>query len=195
VPGLGQVARSDFAVGLLFASLMALAASIAWAIHATFAALVRTLPLLEIAPQAAFWSVEALFFACAALHAAAVYDALRPGRGEAWTAHPTLAAAASIVLPGWGQVLRGRPLRAAAFVAGLWLIAGAWLVSSAPAVAMLDALGLQLPFGLAFAVSPPGRWAAFAILWVLSVYDAATTTAGRPLPAGWSREARGLLRS
>jgi len=171
IPGTGQILRGEIVAGMFYLVAMAFLASLAWAILGTLGRLAPTLDLLGYPPAAAAWALCGLFVAACALHLSCVIDA---GSSDARAPHPAVAAVASLVVPGWGQVLNGDRLRAALFLGLLWLAAAGWIMVSEPAASFLGRLGLYLPMWAKILRSPAARWTLPAIVWTLSVYDAAS---------------------
>ena len=86
---------------------------------------------------------------------------------------------ASLLFPGWGQVLNGDRGRATVFLGGLWLVAAAWILVWAPVQELFSANGFYLPSWLRILSSPAMRWTLPAVIWTLAVYDAASRAASR----------------
>jgi hypothetical protein len=59
--------------------------------------------------------------------------------------HPVVAGLASALFPGWGQLLSGHRIRAALFVACLWIAAAAWTAVTPSGIALLRELGIEIP--------------------------------------------------
>jgi hypothetical protein len=171
LPGAAQILRGRFAVGLFFLTGIGCLAASAWAVVTTMTRLTETLPLLGLPPEPAVWSLAILYGLAALLHVAGVLDA--GPRSELGSPHPVLSGLASALVPGWGQVLNGHARRAALFLGGVWLIGAAWLIDSPPAGELLASLRFYLPPEVRLACAPAMRWSALALLWALSVYDAA----------------------
>jgi len=176
VPGSGQILRGEVALGLFYLVSMACLGTLAWAILSTLGRLAATLSLLGYPSSVAAWMLCGLFAAAAALHLACVLNA---GSDGARAPHPAIAAGASFVVPGWGQILNGDRLRAALFLGLVWLAAAGWILVSPPAIRFLEILGLYLPAWAEVLSSPAVRWTLPAIVWTLSVYDAASRAAHR----------------
>ena len=176
VPGAGQILRGEIALGSFFIVSLAFVGTLAWAMLSTLDRLAPTLGLLGYPSSVAAWTLCALFVAAGALHVTCVVHA---GSDAARAPHPAIAAGASLVFPGWGQILNGDRLRAALFVALVWLGAASWIMVSAPASRFLEVLGLYLPQWVELLISPAVRFTLPAIVWTLSVYDAASRAAHR----------------
>lgn len=176
VPGSGQILRGEVALGSLFFVSMAFVGTLAWAILSTLGRVAPTLDVLGYPPAVAAWMLCGLFAAAGALHLACVLNA---GSDAARVPHPAIAAGASLVVPGWGQILNGDRLRAALFLGLVWLAAAGWIMVSAPAIRFLEILGLYLPAWAKVLSSPAVRFTLPAIVWTLSVYDAASRAAHR----------------
>lgn len=85
--------------------------------------------------------------------------------------HPAAPALASLLVPGWGQIINGQPLKSLAFLgktyAGLLALAAWWLIP-APIDRLLSGLSDALPPGLVLS----GFAAAALMVWAVSLYDA-----------------------
>jgi len=175
-PGAGQILRGEIALGSFFIVSMAFVGTLAWALLSTLERLAPTLGLLGYPSSVAAWILCGLFAAAGALHVTCVVHA---GSDAARVPHPAIAAGASLVFPGWGQILNGDRLRAALFVGLVWLGAASWITVSAPASRLFEVLGLYLPRWAEILTSPAARFTLPAIVWTLSVYDAASRAAHR----------------
>jgi TM2 domain-containing membrane protein YozV len=176
LPGAGQILRGEVALGSFFIVSLAFVGTLAWAVLGSLERLESTLALLGYPSSVAAWILCALFGIAGALHVTCVVNA---GSDAARVPHPAIAACASLVFPGWGQILNGDRLRAALFVCLVWLGAAAWIMVSPPAIHLLEVLGLYLPAWVDFLTSPAARYTLPAIVWTLAVYDAASRAAHR----------------
>jgi TM2 domain-containing membrane protein YozV len=173
VPGLGQLLSGDISWGLLFLSCFVFCLAVLRAIALTCDRLVQTLPLIGIAPQRIAVSAAVLFVAAATAHVASVLraalcgDGLRGNEG----AHPVAAGLASALVPGWGQVLNGHRVRAAAFLGAAWAVGGTWLAVSPLAETTLSSLGGGRLEGLRGPAGAVALVSATAVVWILAVYD------------------------
>ena len=83
-------------------------------------------------------------------HDSSLRDRARAGR---WRRSGTRAspptrsspALASLLLPGWGQLLAGHRRRAVLFLGGLWILGAAWLLVTPSGMRVLSRVGLMLP--------------------------------------------------
>ena len=107
-----------------------------------------------------------------------------------WNPRPTVAALASVVVPGLGQVLNGQPIKGAVFMPSApALVAACSLAAPGASTAKLVLKRFYFLdlFGLTCAVAAVGVVALIA--WVVSVYDASLVAAqrrrgrARPAPA------------
>jgi hypothetical protein len=174
VPGSGQVIRGDHATGLFFLTSLAFVAALAWALTGSIDRLAATLALLGHPPALAVWALAGLFVVAAALHIGSVLDA---GFGSVPARNPLVAAIASGMVPGWGQLLNGDRFRAVFFIAMLWLAGAGWILVSPAAESLMAELRLYLPSWAAILATPAVRWTLPAIIWTLAVYDAASRAA------------------
>jgi hypothetical protein len=155
--------------------------ALAWAVLSSLDRLGPTLGALGLPAESGIWMLGALFIAVAAVHVVNAYSAA-PTAGESAASgppHPLVAAAASSVIPGWGQALDGRRKSALLFLTGCWLLGGAWLLVSPPVQALFDSQRVYLPRALELLSSPLVLWTLPAVLWTLAVYDAAVRAANR----------------
>jgi len=177
LPGTGQLLSGEWALALFFISSLGFLAAFSWAVVQTMDSLVPTLVLLGHSRAAGVWMLAAAFGLAGLLHLAGI---VLTGHTESgYGTHVGIAACASAVLPGWGQVLNGQRVKAAFFVAGLWACGLAWLLASPPVQELLARFDLILPQGLSLLASPVTRWTAPAVLWALAIYDAAHGSARR----------------
>ena len=177
-PGTGQLARGEVGLGFFFMSSLAFMASLGWALVITLDRITATLRVLGFPGAPAVWALTGVFVLAAALHMASILAA-NP-QVETRTPHPAVAGVASAIVPGWGQILNGSYKRACLFVASLWLIAAIWILASPVVQSSLASLRLFIPPEVLLFCSPAVRFTAPAVVWALSIYDAAATaSAGR----------------
>ena len=176
LPGSGQIARGEVAKGFFILTFMAFLGVAGWAIYGTADSLAATLTLLGYPPAVAVWMLGALYSTGALVHMGSVVSA-SPGRTQPH--HPALAGLASLIVPGWGQILNGNRARAVLFLGSLWLVGSGWLLSMPAAQQMLDSMSLDLPLALTILAAPLARWLFPAVVWTLAVYDAAASAASR----------------
>lgn len=176
VPGSSQIVRGDFSGGLFFLSCMGFVVALGWAVIATLPRLSETLVVLGQSRAAAMWLLATLYAVAGVLHLACVMNAnpswsvMSPRKG----AHPMVAGTASLIFPGWGQILNGDRNRAVLFLALMWVVGAAWLLVSPPVLSLMDQLGLYLPAALSALTTPVARWTLPAVVWSLAIYDAAS---------------------
>jgi hypothetical protein len=182
VPGSGHVLQRRYVAGIawagsFFALLGALAGS--WSI---LPRLWAAADALGAPPQAAIWVLGVLAVLTAAVHEIGVLFAGAYARPRLSSGvHPAAASVASLLIPGWGQLLNGHLVRGGLFLFVVWSVVAAWLLASAPVQEMLIAYQLHLPAPLAALASEPVRWALAAAVWPLAVYDAGLSArAARP---------------
>ena len=168
-PGVGQLCRARWSDGLFALSVIGFLLSLGWATWETLDRLPATLAALSLPPHAGVYALAAIYACVASLHTANVlYGTSRCSA----RAHPVSAGCASLLVPGWGQLLNRQPAKASAFVAGLWSVGFAWLLASPWIEALFQTQGVALRGGLEVLSSPVLLWTATAVLWALSVYDA-----------------------
>jgi hypothetical protein len=170
VPGFGQILSGEVAAGLFFLSGFGFCAALLWAIYASIDRIVETMSIFGIGPVPVATAAVATFAAAAMLHVAAV---LHAGDGTMPDPpHPVVAGVASLILPGWGQLLTGHRTRTALFLLASWATAGAWAVVSPQASQSLSALGLALPSWARDGAGPIVLVVVPSLLWIVAIYDA-----------------------
>lgn len=175
VPGAGQLVRGDLAIGLFFLSSLAFMASLGWALVITLDRITATLRVLGFPGAPAVWALTSVFVVGGVLHMASVLGA-NP-HVDTRTPHPVVAGLASAIVPGWGQILNGSYKRACMFVGCLWMIAAMWIIASPVVQSSLESLRLFIPPEVMLFCSPAVRFTAPAVIWALSIYDAAASAA------------------
>ncbi len=175
LPGLGQLITGEIAWGLFYLSGMGFCAASVWALLATLDRLVPTLGLLDVPLEILVVAFSSLALLAIGLHLAAVVQA---HARAAWardhaTPHPIVAGLASLLIPGWGQLLAGHRRRAALFLGGVWLLSVAWLLVTPAGMRVLSRLSLALPASLRDGWGPVVLLSAPIVLWAIAVYDAA----------------------
>jgi TM2 domain-containing membrane protein YozV len=172
VPGSGQLLRGRWSDGLSVLTGTGFLFALAWAIWETLDRLSVTLTALGYSAQGGVYALALIYACLAGLHAGNVLYGTTRGSVRA---HPVIAGLTSVLIPGWGQLLNRQPAKAAAFIAGLWIVGIAWLLASPWTVAWFDAQGLAFRPGFEVFSSPAVLWTAPIVLWVLSIYDAVAT--------------------
>jgi TM2 domain-containing membrane protein YozV len=178
VPGLGQMIAGEIGWGLFYLTGVGFCAATLWAVLATLDRLVPTLRLLEVPPEFLILAVGTLAGLAVTLHLGAVLHAqlLAVGR-EPHPPHPFVAGLASLLIPGWGQLLAGHRRRAMLFLTGVWLLSVAWLLVTPPGMRVLARLNFALPAALRDGWGPIVMLSAPLVLWVIAVYDGAAGAA------------------
>jgi TM2 domain-containing membrane protein YozV len=179
VPGLGQMIAGEIAWGLFYLSGMGFCAASLWAVLATLDRLVPTLRLLEVPREVLVVAMAALAAFTVALHLAAVMHAqnVAGDRRIGNAPHPLVAGLASMVIPGWGQLLAGHRRRAVLFLGGVWFASVAWLLVTPAGTRLLGRLGLALPVAMRDGWGPVAMLAAPIVMWIIAVYDGAAGAA------------------
>ena len=177
VPGLGQMIAGEIAWGLFYLTGMGFCVASLWAVLATFDRLVPTLRLLEVPPELLVVSVGSLALFAIALHLSAVMHAQALAAGRQAAPHPIVAALASLLIPGWGQLLAGHRRRAVLFLGGVWFSGVAWLLVTPAGTRLLSRLGHGLPTAMRDGWGPVVMLSAPIVLWLIAVYDAAAGAA------------------
>ncbi|ANM29651.1 hypothetical protein ABI59_08765 [Acidobacteria bacterium Mor1] len=180
LPGAGQALLGRPKLGLFFVSLLGLFVCCGWAVLATLERLNDTAALLGAPRSLASWILVVLFAAGAATHLAAVLHAhdlgeARRGRSRPW---PVVSMIASLLIPGWGQVLNGDRIRAVLFLGGLWHLAGAWIVVLPVLRYLIESPMVPVRPLL---LGPVLLACSTCVLWILATYDAAAGATMRRL--------------
>jgi TM2 domain-containing membrane protein YozV len=179
VPGLGQMIAGEIAWGLFYLSGIGFCAASLWAVMVTLDSLVPTLRLLNVPIEFLVVTVATLAVLAMALHLAAVLHAqARAGSDGGHSApHPIVAGLASLLIPGWGQLLSSHRRRAATFLGCVWLTSSAWFLVTPAGARILSRLSLTLPAALRDGWGPVVMLSAPIVLWVIAVYDGASGAA------------------
>ena len=176
IPGGGQAIHRNLPAALCFLTGTAFGLAAAWALYTTHGAVTETLALLGAPHAMGAALVAAALLVAAACHIGSVVHALlQDGPARLRDPHPIMAGAASLLVPGWGQLLNGCPLRGGLFLAAGWLTAIGAAILTTPGLRLLAASGLTVPDWMN---SPWGGATLIAIpllAWIVSVYDAAAT--------------------
>lgn len=182
--GAGQIYNRQGRLGLLMLLTQALAASIGWSLTRIWPQVRDLVQLLGFSE----WQLVATLAGAALLLIPVmlwgVLQAYRYAEAEsgAWegVSNPMLAGFASLILPGWGQLLNAQPGKAVAFL--FWPLAGLYsvgLMLLTPFRSILAAAhaGTALTDQIALGAFALGTVA--ALMWILSVYDAALVASFR----------------
>jgi hypothetical protein len=179
VPGLGQLATGEIAWGLFYVTGIGLCAAVLWAALSSLDRLIPTLALLGVPIQALAIMLIVSGLSVVALHLGSIVHAFRAGE-EAWEGsvpHPIVTGLASLLIPGWGQILAGHRRRAVVFLTVTWLLALAWLLVTPTAARLLALVGLALPPSLKDGWGPITLLAAPVVVWTIAIYDGAAGAA------------------
>ena len=184
IPGATQLLQGRVTLGLFFLSWTIFVGSMGWAVLRSMDRLAPTLEVLGQPAAVVYWSLGALFLLGAAVHLTAVGTAFdsaseRPVRPR----FPIVPALASLLVPGWGQILNGSRTRALVFLAGGWVALAAWLASADPTTALLSQyVPVVEPWEQALRAPLlvwTAKWTLPFVVWSLAVYDAAFTAVAR----------------
>jgi hypothetical protein len=181
VPGAGQLVRGEITFGLFLLTTSTFLWAFAWSILETLDRLAGTLALLDLSILIVFWTLGGIYVLAAMLHLTGVLAAIdAPGKHGEVIYHPALTGCASALIPGWGQLLNGDRFRAGLFLAGVWTAGGIWLVLSPAATELISAYLPAVSAWEQAARRPGPLWIALytfpAMLWVLAVYDATSSS-------------------
>ena len=177
LPGVSQIVRGQVPLGLFYLSSLAFLGSMTWAILQTLDRLAVTLDLLGLSMYFVFWTLVWIYLMVVTIHLSGVWTATEGSRQR--PRHPAVSAAASLIVPGWGQILNGDRLRAILFLGGAWLAVGFWVASSAPVTELFNThLPIVTPWEQ-LARTPlvlwTIRWTLPLVIGCLAVYDAAAS--------------------
>jgi len=180
-PGAGHLIRGDGLTGTFFLALTGLFAALAWACWDCLTRTVETLRLFGFPREFAIWPLPVLYVLAAATHlwSLSSLESAHREAGEGGRAHPLAAGIASLLLPGWGQMLHGHAGRAMAFFALLWTTGAAWVLASGAATRTLIEAGFFLPEKLRWVTSPALLFTLPAVIVVVAVYDAVASAKRR----------------
>lgn len=172
LPGAGQMLAHEMAWGLFFLSSLGFLSTLAWSIVVTIDRLSATLRLLELPSLGALGVLPFLYIAAAVIHIGGVLHA--HGVGSPWRReiHPFWPALASVVVPGWGQMLNGACGRAAFILGYIWVLGAGGIMISPLGRRMLSIAGLELPLAVRPRLALGTLLAAFVIVWAIAVHDA-----------------------
>lgn len=175
VPGLGQIVAGQATWGLFYAASLGFCAACVWAAFTMRDWLLPTMKVLGIRIELFVIAVAVLVVSAMLLHLAAISHAQMAAGGadDNDGAHPIVAGFASLLVPGWGQILAGHPKRATFFVGMLWLIGAAWVAATPLGMRALHVLGIEIPSALRDDLGAAILIAAPAIVWIIAIYDAA----------------------
>ena len=178
MPGFGHLVRREFRTGLFFLTMTGMVLTVGWALLGMIAPLTLTLTGIGYSRALIVWMLAVLYGVAAALHVASVWSAAVDDEPRLGRGHPMIASCASMIVPGWGQLINGHRVRGALLLAGLWFLGAAWVLASPAFSGILDSLGLFVPGGPATLASPVVRWSITSVIWALGIYDAAVGAAG-----------------
>lgn len=173
LPGAGQLLRGRWADGLFVLSTVGFITTLGWSIWHSSWRLPETLAALGLPVQGAVYALTMLYVLLAVLHTGNVLYG-PTGTRVRW--HPVIPGIASLIVPGWGQLLKGQRIKAAAFSFGLWSIGALWLLDAPGLESWLASQGGASTPDLGFLATQTARWIAPAVLWSLAVYDAVATS-------------------
>jgi hypothetical protein len=174
LPGAGQMLLGEVRLGLFFVSGAAFLAALTWAIFTDLDRLIPTLEVLGVSRHAVAIALATAFVAAVALHLGGVVQAHRRGceAADASASHPLLSGLASLLVPGWGQLLGGHRRKSALFLGATWALAAAWIAVSPPGQRILSLADLALPAAVRDGWGPIALVSVSAVLWVVAVHDA-----------------------
>ena len=127
--------------GLFFLSAMGLLCTLAWAIVETFDRLTGTLDLFNMPRAAALGTLAVLYILASILHLCGVLHVHTLLPRTRRDRHPAFMGLASLLVPGWGQMLNGCYGRGTLFLASLWSFGAgfSWATANLMAASSADA--------------------------------------------------------
>lgn len=179
LPGLGQLVTGEIESGLFYGTGFGLCAALSWALFRTLDSLLPTLELLDVPARAIAVVLIGLTLGAMSSHLASVLLAQGSG-GAAFDGavpHPLVAGIASVIVPGWGQLLAGHRRRAALFLGAVWIFGIAWLAVTPGVATSLSRIGVTFAASFRDGWGPVTLLAAPLVVWVIAVYDAAAGAA------------------
>ena len=176
VPGLGQILRGRTTDGLFFLCSIIFCAVLARAVLISMDRLLPILELLGLPNSTVIWALVSAYLGAAVLQLTCVRIAAGPRLDHP---HPAAACAASLLVPGWGQLLNGDRRRAVLFLAGAWVFFGIHIATSSPATELLNryapAVGTWEQLARSREILWAAHWTLPLALWCVASYDAASS--------------------
>jgi len=175
--GAGQAYNGQGQVGALLFLTETLVVALNWSVCRMWPEVRALADVFGVTDLQIFLSVATLDFLVVFLAMAAVHQAYRQAERDdgpfGGKDNPILSGMASLIVPGWGQLVNGQPGKAVAFLFfGLTGIYTVVLLLFTPFLAMLNEvnawrdLSAQLNTGVAAVLAASG------VVWILSIYDA-----------------------
>ncbi len=181
MPGVSQIVRGQLPLGMFYLSSLAFLGSVTWAVLQMIDRLAVTLDLLGLSMYLVVGTLVSIYLMAVTIHLSGVWTATDGSRRRA--RHPAVSAAASLIVPGWGQILNGDRVRALVFLGGMWLAAGFWIAASAPVTELfnthLPAVAPWEQLARTPVVQWTARWTLPLVISSLAVYDAAASAIER----------------
>jgi hypothetical protein len=179
VPGGGHFLLHEFQAALFFSTTIGFAAAIGWSLWRCLDVLLPNLGFLGVAPWSVAVAFTAMYVMAAGLHVSSVLDAhaVRLHTCLPRGANPLAAALASALVPGWGQILVGKRIRAGLFLTSVWLLGAGWILALPQTHTTLGRLGLRLPIDPRWMNrrAPIALLVVTGVLWGIAVWDAAAS--------------------
>jgi TM2 domain-containing membrane protein YozV len=177
VSGAGQAYNGQGQLGLLFFLFQALGAAANWAIADQWTDLIELSALFGWNEWQLFRGLILIDAGFVSVILAGIFQAYRRAErdtgGFDGLANPLVSGMASLLLPGWGQLVNAQVGKALVFLSGL--LAGGGVLALLTLTPLVRILGDVDPSGLLSSnagTAAIGVLGASAMLWVLSVYDA-----------------------
>ena len=175
--GAGQLYNRQGKLGALMLLTQILAGASNWAVIQLWPRLVSLADLFGVSEWNLMLGVAAADVAVLLMMLASVHQAYRfaddEAGGFAGTGNPVYSGLASLVLPGWGQLVNAQAGKAIvflfAFLSGVYLVILTRLTPFLPLLASIDPGQILMPKVTAGAVIMVG---VTGVLWIISVYDA-----------------------
>ena len=177
VCGAGQIYNRQGKLGTLLLLTQILAGTCNWAVVQLWPRLVGLADLFGMTAWNLMLTVAAIDVAVIMMMLASVHQAYRFADEEAGgfdgNGNPVVSGLASLVLPGWGQLVNGQAGKAIfflfAFLSGVYVVVLTRLTPFLPLLASVDRSGTLMPRLTTAVMATIG---VTCVLWILSVYDA-----------------------
>lgn len=175
--GAGQAYNGQGKLGALLFLVEALMVSVNWSLTRLWPEVKAVADVFGVTDLQIFLSVAALDYLMVFMIMTAVYQAYRQAERTdgvfSGRDNPVVSGMASLIVPGWGQIINGQPGKAISFLfcvlSGVYTIILLALTPFPKLLNEVDAwrsLSAQLNTGVAAVLAVAG------VVWVLSVYDA-----------------------
>jgi len=179
VPGSGHLILGDALSGMAFLTSIAFLGTLVWALLECYERLTGTLALFGAPARTVVYALAVLYAMAAMLHLCSVLHAHTRGGPPDRVHHPFFVGAASLLTPGWGQMLNGCYGKGTFFLASLWVLGAGWILMWGPARHLLASVDLSVTGVVTTLWWKVVLLAVPAVIWSLAVYDAAAFASSR----------------